>query len=93
MFFYSDTKQPFSGSPSKIWEMNGTKVYVDHYSNLLYLQFVANNELASFAERAQAEKEIKLCEKKLEWWRRHPNYNQEEALRQVAELKRQWVAR
>ena len=90
MFFYSDTKEKFTGNPSRIWEMNGTKVYVSHYSNLLYLQFVANNPLASFIERQQAEKEIKLCEKKLEWWKRHPNFDQVEALREVEKLKKQW---
>lgn len=93
MFFYSETKQPFSGSPSRVWEMNGTKVYLTHYSNLLYLQFVANNPRATFQERSQAEKEIKICEKKLEWWLRHPNFDQDEALREVAKLKSQWEGR
>lgn len=90
MFFYSDTKEKFSGNPSRIWEMDGTKVYLSHYSNLLYLKFVAGHSKTSFAEKRQAEKEIAICEKKLEWWRRHPNFNQEEASRGTIKLKKQW---
>lgn len=90
MFFYSDTKEPFTGSPSKVWEMNGTKVYLSHYSNLLYLHFIAEHQGTSFAEKRQAEKEIVLCEKKLEWWKRHPNYDQDEATRGIEKLKKEW---
>lgn len=90
MFFYSDTSPKFTGNPSKIWEMNGTKVYLSHYSNLLYLEFVASHGETSFIEKQQAEKEIVLCNKKLQWWQRHPLYDQDEALRGVEQLKKNW---
>lgn len=90
MFFYSDQKQPFSGSPSAIWEMDGTRQYLQHYDNMLYLKFVANNSRASFQERAQAEKEMKICQRKLDFWQRHPNYDKSRAMQGCLDLKKKW---
>lgn len=89
MYFYSDAKSENVGNVD-IWRMNGTTAYVNHYDNLLFLQFILHNPLSSEVERRQARKEMEICEKKLEFWRRHPNYVHEEALRRVNDLKKNW---
>lgn len=91
MYFYSDTTK--APPNPRIWEADGTKAYVSHYDNLLFLRFVAENERSTFAEKRQAEKEMLICERKLKWWERHPNYNQKEALRQIEQRKKLWAGR
>lgn len=89
MFFYSDTK---SGPAPQIniWKLNGTKQFLKHYDQMLFLKFVAQK--GTQTERRQAEKEIPLCEKSMIFWRRHPNYVEEDALKGVTELKKNWTA-
>ena len=69
-----------------------TRKYVEHYSNYLFLQFISTNT-KDRDERLQALKELTICERKLEWFKRHRNWNQDEALRQVNKLKRNWTTR
>lgn len=89
MFFYSDTRMP--GAPKiDIWKMNGTKAYLRHYDNYLFLQFVTVNPRSTETEKRQARLELTICEKKLEFWRKHPNYDHDEALKGVQALKRNW---
>lgn len=88
MFFYSDARTP--GPQVDVWKMNGTKCYLNHYENLLFLQFVTANPRAAEAEKRQARKEIEICEKKLAFWRRHPNYDHELALKGINTLKKNW---
>lgn len=90
MFFYSDTKD--GGTPKvDIWRMNGTKAYLRHYDNLLFLDFMAKN--GTRVERHQAEKEMVICRRKLKFWENHPNYNHEEALKGISLAKKQWTSK
>ncbi|RWI35515.1 hypothetical protein [Mesorhizobium sp.] len=88
-YFYTDTKAP--GAPQiNVWKMNGTNGFMRHYENYLFLQFVTKNPRASEAEKRQARHELTICEGKLAFWRRHPNYDHEEAMQRVNVLKKQW---
>jgi hypothetical protein len=89
MFFYSETSAP-SDHKVDVWKMNGTKAYLRHYDNYLFLQFVTNNPRASQIEKRQARTEMTICEKKLAFWQRHPNYDHDEALKGVDLLNKQW---
>lgn len=89
MFFYNENS-PGANSQVNVWKMNGTKAYLRHYENLLFLQFVSTNPRAGEVEKRQARKEIVLCEKKLAFWYRHPLYDHEEALRGIDQLKKNW---
>lgn len=85
---YSDHREP-GGSKVNVWEMDGTKAYLSHFDNLLYLEFLS--EKGTFAEKMQAEKEIKeKCNPKLAWWKRHPNYVEEDARKGIIALKKKW---
>lgn len=89
MYFYSD-KSPNTNFKGNVWELNGSYQYLKHYDNLMFLKFVANNTLASMAERNQAAHEIKICEKKLDFWKRHPNYDDHVVSNGIKEIKSRW---
>lgn len=90
MFIYSDEKQPFTGSPAKVWEMDATKMYLGHYANQLYLDFIVANPRATFAEKSQAEKELKICRRKMAFWQKHPNFDVKRATEGCIAEKKKW---
>lgn len=88
-FFYPSAPER-SDSQINIWRLNGTKQYLKHYDNLLFLQFITKNPRATELEKRQARLEMTIAEKKLAFWSRHPNFDKEEAMRGVEALKRAW---
>ena len=72
MYFYSDTA-PRGQSDINVWKMNGSKGYLRHFDNFLILSVFAKE--GTREERAQAEKELLICKKKLSFWERHPNFD------------------
>lgn len=88
-FFYPSAPER-SDSQINIWRLNGTKQYLKHYDNLLFLHFISKNPRAAELEKRQARLEMTIAEKKLAFWSRHPNFDKEEAMRGVEALKRAW---
>ena len=88
--FYSEN----SGGDVKVdvWRMDGTKAYLRHYSNFLVLDFIEKASKDN-RERAQARSELEICKRKLSFWKRHPRYEHDEALKGVAKLKAEWGKR
>ncbi|WP_276122650.1 hypothetical protein [Pararhizobium qamdonense] len=76
----------FSGI--SISRMDGTKAYLRHFENKLYLTFIAANGTRD--EKWQAEKELKICERSLTFWEKHPNYIGEEARKGMEKLNKDW---
>ncbi|WSG93585.1 hypothetical protein U8P73_36160 (plasmid) [Rhizobium beringeri] len=74
MYFYSDTS-PKGPSDINVWKMNGSKCYLTHFSNYLFLMFVSKR--GHSRRKASVEKEILICEKKLAFWQRHPQFDAE----------------
>lgn len=72
MFCYSDS-QPRSANPVNVWRMNPNKAFMNHYANFLFLDFILNN--GNYQERQQARKEIAICERKMRFWEKHPDFN------------------
>jgi hypothetical protein len=87
---YSDERQPFTGSIDTA-KIDAVKGYLTHYQNLLYLTFIANHALTSVVEKAQARKELVICERKLKWWQNLPRYDQKAVLEGIARLKSEWA--
>lgn len=79
------------GIPIDIWKMDGTKAYLRHYANKLYLTFML--KAGTTAEKMQASKELEICDRKLNYWSKHPNYVHADALAGVEKLKREWAGR
>ena len=86
MFFYKDKDTtPFDHRLLKI--LNPTACYLKHYENMLYLRFIAENS-DDRLEKHQAEKEMRICQRKLDYWARL--YNHDEALKGMQALKQKW---
>lgn len=88
MFFYTDTGSKSSFDPDLVNRLNPNTMYIKHLENLYVLKFI---ELKSdkFFEKAQATKEIKICEKKLKFWERKIT-NQDLINDKIKQLKTQW---
>ena len=72
MFFYSDTgaNQPFKGD---VWNMNACTAYMKHFNNKMFLLLLQNEGTPT--EKVQATKELDICNRKLKFWERHPNFD------------------
>lgn len=89
MFFYETSRVsvrtgqdgPSNFDPARC---NAVKCYMDHYKNLLVLDFMSKN--GDFKERAQANAEMEICKRKMQFWARQPHFVQDEMLRQKAKL-------
>ena len=89
MFIYSDNEPRKSGVAIPIASMNATKIYLDHYANYLYLDFIYKKS-DKRDERTQAMKELGICERKMKFWKNHPNYAKETVENGIAKLKKDW---
>ena len=88
MIFYTDTGSKSDFDPTLVFRLNPNTQYIKHLENLFYLKFL---ELKSdkFFERAQAKKEIEICNKKLKYWDRMIT-NQQLVDSKLQELKKIW---
>ncbi len=73
---------------TSISQANSTNAYLRHYANKLYLSFIASNGTRD--ERWQAERELVICERKLRFWERHPNFVAELARIGMEKLNKEW---
>lgn len=87
MFCYSDNG-PKSTSSVNVWNMDANKAYLGHVKNFLYLDFIIRT--GSFQERAQAQIEMKICDRKMQFWKRHPKYNAEAIVPARERLMQEW---
>jgi hypothetical protein len=91
MFFYSDTeKSSFNPALAVPYhKQNAVRSYMRHYDNYMFLSFLILKS-DNFVEKAQATKEIAICERKLKHWQQHANYDVEEASRKMVKAKKDW---
>jgi hypothetical protein len=85
---YSDEKQAFSGVV-RYENLDASKHWLTHYGNYLYLKFIFDKS-EDRVERHQASKEIAIAERKMTYWRRHPNFSLAKIDAGKAILHRQW---
>jgi len=69
-------------------QMDGTKAFLRHFENKLYLSFIATN--GTRQERWQAGKELEICERKLTFWEKHPRFCGQTVKREMEKLSKQW---
>ncbi len=72
----------------RISEMDGTKQYLKHFENKLYLTFIASS--GTQGEKWQAEKELVICERKMKFWEKHPNFTKERAQAGMEKAIKSW---
>lgn len=86
MFFYSDTEPR---GPGGAFKGDPTRCYLTHYANSLSLKFFATKD-PDPRQRGQALRELTICERKMDYWRKRPGFEQKEALKGIQELRKQW---
>lgn len=87
MFCYSDSG-PRAQTAVNVWNMNATKAYLRHFENFLFLDFILNN--GDYNERQQARKELTICERKMRFWEKHPNFEALTVQREKEKLLVSW---
>ena len=85
---YSDTEVRGNFSGIDIYKMNPHTPYLHHFENSMYLSFMLAN--GTTAEKIQASKELKICERKMAFWRRHPMFIQSEMAQKTLDIKKKW---
>lgn len=87
---YDETESRRSAGFIPYDRVNATGGFIRHFGNQLYLEFIAGNPDATWAERQQAEKELLICKRKMAWHSNHPNFSQSAAEAGMAKIKRDW---
>ena len=87
-YFYSDTSSN-DYNPSLINRLNPNNQYKKHLENHFFLKFILLRS-DSIIEKAQANKELTICERKLTFWSNKPNFDQTIANQHNRELKSLW---
>jgi len=87
--FYSD-EGGYSGPPRNLADVNATKRWLDHASNMLVLKAMEQDSRDA-REKAQITKELRICERKMTYWERHQNFVRRDAEIGLAELRRAWT--
>lgn len=88
MFFYTDDKDKMPPNLAAIHRLDPTAVYLKHYENMQFLMFVASHPNTDWHEKRQAEKEITICQRKLDYWARL--YDHSRALVGMDKIKKMW---
>jgi hypothetical protein len=91
IIYDTSSKKKFEGAFDP-YRYDGVKQYEKHFSNLMYLDFIAMNSLSTFAEKRQAELEIEIAKRKLKYWSRIADaQGQSNALLSaIQRVKKQW---
>ena len=87
-YFYSDTS-PSDYNPSLINRLNPNTQYKKHLENHFFLKFLLLRS-DSIIEKAQANKELTICERKLDFWSRKPSFDQSIANTHNKQLQTLW---
>lgn len=80
-----EPKRPFNGRI----KINPNNAYNKHLDNWYYLTFILINS-KDFKERLQARNELIICQRKLDYWYRHPELNIEDVVIHTDKLKKEW---
>src|SRR5882672_4387299 len=90
MFRYSEGKQEPPAFFTPYSKQNATQAYLRHYDNLLYLQFILYNPKSKPKDRKQANSELLICDRKLNWWLKHRNINMVAVAEGKTKLNKMW---
>lgn len=86
---YPDTEEPFTGRPVRFENQDACKHYLIHFGNSLYLTAIIQRPRDPM-EKRQALKELAKAEKKMEHWRRHPNWCAGRVAEECKKLRDEW---
>lgn len=89
MFFYTDTGPRTPMNLARIHLMDPNVQYKKHLENWFFLKFVIMNS-KDWRETSQATKELAICDRKLSYWKRNPQFDHKVMMADTMELKKKW---
>jgi|ERR1700761_2441927 len=93
-FIYNDTELKSSfGNRTKYDDLPASKFWITHYSNFCYLDWMSKHPDTSFAEKAQAKKELLIAQRKMDYWKRHPNWQKSHCENEANKIKSMWLGK
>lgn len=82
----------FGGEPPSEWEPEAVLgAWKKHLQNRYYLSFMLANGTAE--EKGMASHELDVCDRKLEYWERHPKFDRTSAGAVNREVASEWASR
>jgi hypothetical protein len=91
MFYVYNENQPFSGD-FDLKNADPHFFYLRHYGNLKYLQFIFDNT-ENRVERHQANKEIEIARKKMDWWSKKHGFDYKHIETGKKKIDREWASK
>lgn len=88
MFFYSETSGPYEGPD--LSKLSPNICYLNHFKNLMYLEFISAHSESTILEKLQAEKEIAICQRKLEFWKHRNGFDTKLVEGNMRVIRSQW---
>lgn len=88
MFFIYDDK-PSKGGGINPNNFDPNVMYKKHMENWFYLNFIATRS-NDFREKSQARKELEICERKQNYWKKHPMFDKDVASRDTDHVRKNW---
>jgi hypothetical protein len=90
-FVYEDNEvRRTNTNPIPYMSQPAVKYWATHFGNSMYLTFLVKNE-PGFVERNRAQHELNICERKMQYWQNHPNWEPVEAGREADKIRKMWV--
>lgn len=90
ILYDTDSGGSFSGPPRRLDDADATKRWLDHFSNSLILTRIGQVSTDA-REKIQAGRELVVCQRKMAFWARHPNYLPHTAQTEAQKLRRAWA--
>lgn len=88
-YFYPENEPRRGGGVTRYHDLKATEIWLNHYSNQLYLEFFLAAEM-DFGQKRETARELQVCRQKLEYWKKHPNWDMAQATAGADRLKKQW---
>jgi hypothetical protein len=87
LVYEENAPRKFSGAfnPERF---DATQQWLRHYANLLQLEFFAQNGTRD--EKTQANREILVAQRKLNYWKNQNNWSESDAIAGKTQIDRQW---
>ena len=73
-----------------LFNMDANRKFAEHFENYCYLTFILRHEATTLVEKQQANKEIVIAQKKMNYWKRMPNWDVNESGRLCDKSRKNW---
>ena len=84
---YNENEVHTGGGPD-LNSLNPNTMFRKHLENWFFLKLTLRN--GNMIDRHKASKELAICDRKLDYWQKKRSFDQEQAMRDVAELRSRW---